>query len=109
MGRIPVFIYDDIPWIAYRGTPIGIDNFGLVGVFSPTYNNLSAVFEQIANMSAVEFNRRLSVVRDVREWYTNDGVFKQFELFLLDPFGPSGGHLKCGVHARTERCCDYRV
>ncbi len=81
LGRLPIFIYDDIPWIPYLGTEIGVNNFGLIGIHNPKHDNLSEIVYKIANMSDIEFSHKMYIVKNVREWYTNEGVFKQFELF----------------------------
>ena len=30
MVRIPIYLYDDYPWLPYAGTPAGCDNIGFV-------------------------------------------------------------------------------
>jgi hypothetical protein len=31
IGRIPAYLYDDIPWIPYEGTNASIETFGFIG------------------------------------------------------------------------------
>ncbi len=30
IGRIPIYMYDDIAWLPYKGTNISLENFGIV-------------------------------------------------------------------------------
>ena len=30
IGRVPVMLYDDIPWLPYKGSKYSVENFGLV-------------------------------------------------------------------------------
>ncbi len=51
-------------------------------------------------MSATEFQQKLQKLREVRSYYTHDGIFREFEKFLRDPFGTHGGYLRCGPHPK---------
>ena len=107
MGRMPVFLYDDVPWIPYAGTNISAETFGLVGRKSEDgVDTLEKVLVDIKNMSDHEYRQKLEhLLTTVRAHYTYRGVFRQIAMFLQDPFGPNGGHLRCTYHPRNERCC----
>ena len=106
MGRMPVFLYDDVPWIPYEGTNISASTFGLVARKSNDgADTLAAMMDRIRNMSDTEYRQKLQHLQAIRHHYTYRGVFRQIALFLNDPFGPDGGHLTCTYHPRNERCC----
>lgn len=106
MGRMPVFLYDDVPWIPYHDTNISAETFGLVAQKSNDgADTLSVAMHAIKSMPDVEYRAKLQHLLAVRSHYTYRGVFRQIAMLLQDPFGPDGGHLKCHFHPRTERCC----
>mmetsp|Transcript_8300 Transcript_8300/g.8458 ORF Transcript_8300/g.8458 Transcript_8300/m.8458 type:complete len:372 (+) Transcript_8300:148-1263(+) len=91
IGRLPIYIYSDIPWVPYRDTSIDYNNFGYVC----NVNDLDETVKKMLNCTPVEVQRMLHRVKDVREYYTYEGVMKQIKLFLQDPLGPAGGYLRC--------------
>lgn len=106
MGRMPVFLYDDVPWIPYQGTNISAETFGLVGRKSEDgVNTLRKLLQDVKDMTDVEYRQKLQHLLTVRNHYTYRGVFRQIAMWLNDPFGPNGGHLRCTYHPRNERCC----
>jgi hypothetical protein len=106
MGRMPVFLYDDCPWIPYYGTNISAETFGLIARKSEDgVNTLAQVLHTIKNMTDHEYRQKLQHLHSVRSHFTYRGVFRQIAMFLQDPFGPEGGHLTCTYHPRNERCC----
>ena len=106
MGRMPVFLYDDVPWIPYPRTNISAETFGLVGrKSSDGVDTLALAMEKMKNMTDAEYKQKLQHLLSVRTHYTYRGVFRQIVMFLNDPFGPEGGHLRCTYHPRNERCC----
>lgn len=107
MGRIPIFVWDDLPWIAYEGTNLSIHTYGFAGgtTAAPNHTDLKTTIEKIGDTTAAEYQQKLRALKAVRRYFTYDGVFEQFEMFLKDPFGVDGGQLRCASHPRTERCC----
>eukprot|EP01041_Mallomonas_annulata_P014327 gene14327-30500_t len=93
IGRIPVYLYDDVPWIPYAGTNVSVEAFGLIGQMG----NMVGLVSQLVSVSRSELDvvHRLEMVRQANEYYTYEGVLKQIELFLSDPLGPKGGYLRC--------------
>jgi len=144
MGRVPVFLWDDVPWIPYAGTSISIETFGLqrglstqvervlpVGAKENYHNAAHAIVKAAeADVSLEKLVQRLKVikqnknneynaleqgVKDVRHFYTYEGIMEQIDHFITDPFdvkdrgtqkGVAGNYLRCTKHPRTERCCD---
>jgi hypothetical protein len=107
MGRIPVFVYDDLPWIPYDGSNISVGLYGFSGGLNAVRNHtlLKETVWAIGNMTEEGYQKKLQALRNVRKYFTYEGVFEQVEAFLKDPFGPEGGQLRCTVHPNTERCC----
>ena len=108
MGRIPVFLYDDIPWIPYDGTNISAQTYGFTGGIraSGIHTDIRTTIITIANITEVEYQQKIQALRNVRKYFTYEGVFEQFEAFLRDPFGPEeGGQLRCIQHPHSDRCC----
>lgn len=106
IGRIPVFLYNDVPWIPYRGTIYDVEQYGFVAGLTTKENTLPQLVHQLKNMSDVEYQAKLTKLADVRELFTYPGLVHQIVHFFNDPFGPEGGYLRCTVHPKTERCCD---
>lgn len=105
IGRIPVFVYNDHPWVPYMGSELDISNYGFVGGKTDHENTLPKLIEQLANETDEQVNQKLKVLHDIRWYFTYPGVVYEIEMFLQDPFGVNGGHLRCTTHPRTERCC----
>ncbi len=105
MGRIPVFLYSDLPWIPYMGSNISVETYGFSAGLTASENGLRDMVHALKNLTAEEYGRKLANLKEVRRHFTYEGVFRQLDEFLRDPFGPSGGHLRCTRHPNTERCC----
>jgi hypothetical protein len=95
IGRIPVYMYDDIPWLPYSGTNISISQFGYVAG-KHNYEEIAKTI-QIHSRDITEIKKRLLEVKRIREHYTYEGVIAQLEMFFKCPLGEneSGGQLKC--------------
>ena len=91
IGRIPVYLYNDWPWIPYDGSMKGYRAMGFVA----HTNELTDLMKRLASVSDADVDRLLTNVRNAREDYTYTGVLKQIDLFLNDPLGPGGGNLRC--------------
>jgi hypothetical protein len=138
MNRVPVFVYDDYPWVPYNGSAISAETFGFVaGLHVPDrfyanttksskeyvpYNTSSASFNRgmgislhdlvfyLNDMTEAEYQEKLKLVEQSRRFFTYEGVVEQIKRLIHDPFGTEGGHLTCSMsHPRTERCCDPDV
>ena len=93
VGRVPVYLYDDVPWVPYEGTNLSLSTFGFAGQMGRLRATAKAM--KRARESPESFQTLLSNVRRAREHYTYEGVMRQIEAFLKDPFGPKGGELRC--------------
>lgn len=91
LGRLPVLLYDDVPWIPYMGTNASIQAFGFAG----QSGHLGQMVDKLLSVTSTDLATRLEAVKKAREHYTYDGVLRQIALFLADPLGPGGGHLRC--------------
>ncbi|KAJ1440256.1 hypothetical protein B484DRAFT_153623 [Ochromonadaceae sp. CCMP2298] len=106
MGRMPVFIYDDMPWIPFMSTNLSLETFGFVMRKSNDgQENLEQVLSAIKNTTEPEYREKLVHLLSIRSHFTYRGVFRQIMMFLHDPFGADGGHLRCTYHARNQFCC----
>ena len=91
IGRIPVYMYDDFPWLPYAGTEIDLSNFG----FSGQMGSLRKVVTEMNTISPEKFQKMIQSLAVVRKHYTYSGVINQIEMFIRDPLGLDGGHLRC--------------
>lgn len=93
LGRIPVYIYDSLPWLPYEGTEVGLQAVAVLGREQDIDDIVRRIL-QIAQ-SEKEVAKYLRNVRRAREAYRYRGVMDQIALFFGDPFGPHGGYLRC--------------
>ena len=68
-------------------------NFCIIG----NKANVSKVVDiMIQNSNNITYiNNILNYMNKIRYYYTYAGVIEQIHMFLKDPFGMNGGHLKC--------------
>lgn len=101
LGRIPIYIYDDHEWLPYRNSNISITGNNGYGFSVDGFN--SQKVEQLATEIAKNRNTpahreiMMERVKNVRKYFTYEGVIEQIELFIKDPFGPNGGYLTCSA------------
>eukprot|EP01041_Mallomonas_annulata_P001111 gene1111-2158_t len=95
LGRVPVYLYSDMPWIPYEGSEADFHHLGLV----VNKGNITTMVKTVKAMAAdpVRMETWLSAVSKARHMYTYDGVMKQIEMFFRDPLGPTGGYLRCAL------------
>ena len=95
MGRVPVYIYDDRPWLPYDypGSPISLNRLGYMGQLG----SLSHLVHTLKAVSNTTLFQKLDAVKEARHYYTMAGVLEQIGLFVGDPLGEKGGHLRCSV------------
>lgn len=117
IGRIPVFLWDDVPWIPYQGTNLSVEHIGFSRGLKPTRKTtpsgeekeltLEGLVEELHDLSEQEYKHKLTKLHAARWHFTYPGVIHQIERFLANPFDRhEGGQLRCGHHPRSERCCD---
>lgn len=117
IGRLPIYVYDDYPWIPYAGTPAGCDALGFV--VSGHRKDLDALVYRIGDLlygydgydgkgREDTVRRLLEGVEKQRYWYTYKGVVKQLQMFFSDPLDVSnkgihgGGYLRCAHVGHQE-------
>lgn len=103
MGRIPVLMYDDTPWIPYRNTSISVEVFGFIAGLRGSDDTIEIMIQKIQSQSQEDFHRHLKSLKELRKYYTYEGLMIQIEQFMRDPFGENGGYLRCEVFPRSER------
>lgn len=93
IGRIPVYLFDDHPWIPYKDTNISVVHIGILGKLG----HLHEVIDKVSALSASDITIMLQRVKLARRYYTYEGVLEQIDLFFKDPLGPAGGQLRCST------------
>ena len=90
------------------GTNLSVHTFGFAAGTTPHPNHpgLVELVHQMKNLTDEQYQEKLQRLKNAREHFTYQGLFKQIERFIQDPFGENGGQLRCIKHPRTERCCD---
>jgi hypothetical protein len=135
MGRVPVFLWDDVPWIPYQGTAASVEHFGFqrglhkqieqvlpVGAAENYHNHVHQKVKVIekeisletlvdeckaAKASTEVYAKLLDAVRDVRFHYTYAGVVHAIEEFIADPFDARGKGSKTGQAGNYLRCTKH--
>ena len=135
MGRVPVFLWDDVPWIPYQGTDISIEHFGLqCGLHSqaeqvvPVDAKANYLRHKHEKVKAIEKDVSLEklvarmadlkkdiqaygslqrFVTSVRFHYTYDGVIHAIQEFIADPFDIRGKGSKTGLEGNYLRCTKH--
>ncbi len=108
MGRIPIFLYDDLPWVPYNGTLFSVENFGFLGGLNHPEHDITKILQDIKSMPDKIYHQKLHYLKHARYFYTYDGVFQQIYYFMQAPFNNSMSLLRCQPYPRTERCCDKK-
>jgi len=105
MGRMPVFLWDDVPWIPYAGTNLSADSIGFSAGLRVPGHPLREMVEKVRNMTAEQEAEKMKRLREARPHFTFAGVLRQIELFMNDPFSEKEGasSLRCTPHPRTEK------
>ena len=90
LGRIPIYIYDDLPWLPYPNTDISLEKIGFV------VDNAGDLMQLITTITPSELRNKMNAVLLARDAYTLTGIMREIELFLQEPFSTTGGsHLRC--------------
>eukprot|EP01041_Mallomonas_annulata_P000156 gene156-260_t len=90
LGRIPVYIYDDVSWMPYKGTDKDFHHIGFVSQIGHINEAMTAMHAKTKD----EIRAMLTRVKNVRHHYTYSGLLTQMEQFFSDPLGPRGGDLR---------------
>jgi len=105
MGRVPVYLWNDIPWVPYAGSDVSVEAIGfssaIGGRTSSGKQPLEVLVAELKALSDMEYTAKLQKLRQARRYYTYDGILEQIEQFFEDPFGPRGGYLKCTAFPKT--------
>lgn len=105
VGRIPVYIYNDIPWVPYVGSEFSVYEIGYVG----RVRHLESLIKHLAHIKSDrsesgEIQVKLGKVKAARNVYTYEGVLQQMEMFFTRPFSRQHSALVCShdLHAATK-------
>ena len=131
MGRIPVFLWDDVPWIPYQGSEISIEHFGyqrglhkhsdqiIPPEAAENYHEIHhkvktievevSLHSLVKELEEVKMNKEKQqklhdAVKNVRYHYTYPGVLHAIEKFIADPFDVRGKGSKSGNNGNYLRC-----
>ena len=78
-GYIPVIIYDDIPWIPYRNSPVQIEDFIIFG----KVDELNIIDQKIQKLRRSKLRTQLhNKILKFRHLFTYHGVMEQIALFM---------------------------
>jgi hypothetical protein len=92
LGRLPVYMYDDFQWLPYEGSDAHISNFGYIGKMGQTKD----LAKKLKETNNDDYDKKISKIKDIRYYYTYEGVINQIEKFISDPFSSTnGGKFKC--------------
>ena len=97
IGRIPVYMYTDAPWVPYAGSKVDLYSIGVV----LNLNNVREFIEKLSGLTVLDLNYIFKRIEYARAYYTYAGVIHQMELFFQDPLGKNGGYLRCNKVPRT--------
>ena len=85
IGRLPVYMYNDVSWLPYAASPADVGFFGLVGKRFHMHELANAM----AQLTDADVSKRLAHVSKIRDFYTYKGVLIQLEKFFEDPLAGS--------------------
>ena len=75
---MPVYIYDDVPWLPYEGSNISVSSFG----YSAQIGRATACIQELKNTTEGDYSARMLRVKEAREYYTYAGVIQQIDLLV---------------------------
>ena len=99
-GRIPIYMYDDIPWFPYQGSNYSIEALGFLVTFG---ESMSTTIQTMKTHNDSNVISRLEKIKKARYYYTYPGVIEQIDKFIQDPSGNNGGYLKCHPVPNSRR------
>jgi len=86
IGRIPIYVHQDDPWIPYNGSDIDYHAIG----YMTTFDELEILIKRLSKISLMEIQEKLERVKIARVYYTYEGLFEEIDEFIRDPMGPTG-------------------
>jgi len=93
MGKLPVYLYSDVPWLPYQGSNASVYELGFVG----KAGHLDELLQELVAASTNEalLREKLEKVRRARTHYTMEGVLSQIHLFFSQPASGAKSLLSC--------------
>jgi len=86
IGRIPVYVHHDDPWIPYNGSDVDYHSIGYMSHF----DDLDELVQRLSKISISEIQSKLEKIKAARVYYTYEGFFEEIDEFIRDPMGPTG-------------------
>ena len=100
MGLIPAYIFSDVPWVPYAGTPAAMSSLGVMA--STWGNSIRNMIRTVKQWDAEEISRRRSAVQSVvASHYSMNGMMNQIELYVK--YGPNVSDIRCSKVPPTEK------
>lgn len=93
---MPIFLHNNgKPWIPYFGINISVEQFGFYASLENDSMTIPHMMDMLGNVTEEDFWRRMEYLKNVRYYYTYEGVVEEIFSFFHDPFGSQGGHFRC--------------
>jgi hypothetical protein len=128
IGRIPIYVYDDYPWLPYQDTDIDFISKPLPLTYAaPQFTlmlqkrqvtleyiqQLSSLLEEQEQYSATSTSRLFQIYQrmaEIRHYFTYEGIIEQIDAFFHDPLnvmgtngsGSGGNYLRCVKWSRGQ-------
>ncbi|OHT05147.1 hypothetical protein TRFO_27280 [Tritrichomonas foetus] len=96
LGFIPVYIYNDIPWVPYYDS-INWSKFGII-ISESQLDNLSNIMKSLSKETRREMRR--NIISHYDSHFSRSGAFKQLSNFLVSGF--SGSDLRCSFFSHQR-------
>jgi len=110
VGRIPVYIYNDIPWVPYVGSELSVYELGYVGRvrhLEPLIKHLAQIKHEKLDTINSEIHQKLMKVKNARDAYTYTGVIQQIELFFEFPFSSHSNNNRKRSKSQSALVCSH--
>jgi len=77
LDTIPVYVWDDIKWLPYQEV-LDYDAFSI----SVHVSELPTLYERLASISTKDYDRMVTHLRDVKHWFTLEGMCEYIVTYL---------------------------
>jgi hypothetical protein len=79
LDTIPVYVWDDIKWLPYQEV-LDYDAFSI----SVHVSEVPTLYERLASISTRDYDRMVTHLRDVKHWFTLEGMCEYIVTYLKD-------------------------
>ena len=88
---MPIYTYDDVPWLPYVGSNLSLFEIGYVGKMG----ELSRVVKELKGVSETMYAQKKSLIARARHSYTYKGVLEQIERLFDSSMDGRRSDLSC--------------